>query len=117
MTIGSTQINLLLAKTPQQIEKGLGGFKKLEQNQGMLFLLGEKRVYSFWMKDMLFPLDIIWIDNDKIVDIDKNVQTGDQSNLTVYKPPTPVNFVLEVNSGFSDKYGIKLGDKVVYDIN
>lgn len=114
MTIGQTKINLLLAKTPQQIEKGLGGLNKLDQNQGMLFLMGEKRVYSFWMKGMKFPLDIIWINEDLIEDITKDIPVGEQNNLKVYTPTKPVNYILEVNAGFSDMHGIKIGDRVEY---
>jgi len=70
----------------------------------------------FWMKDMLIAIDIIWIDNDKIIQIDKNVQppkTGVKDNdLAKYKPDNPIDYVLEVNGGYSDKNDIKEGDGV-----
>ena len=66
---------------------------------------------------MLFPLDMIWIDNKGIIaDIDKNVPKPSldtpNSKLPTYSSTQPIRYVLEVNTGFSDKYGVKLGDSV-----
>ncbi|MEK7167375.1 MAG: DUF192 domain-containing protein, partial [Patescibacteria group bacterium] len=68
---------------------------------------------SFWMKDMRFSLDIIWIKDDMIIGFEKNVQPqplGEE--LRVYQPESFVNYVLEVPAGFVDGKGIKIGDKV-----
>ena len=66
---------------------------------------------------MLIPLDIIWIGNGKIVKIDENVPapvagTSD-SKLLNYSPGSPIDYVLEVNAGFSDKNNFKVGDLVI----
>ncbi len=112
LTINGIEIKAQLAKTQSQIQKGLGGQNKLLEKEGMLFVMPSYNRYSFWMKDMKFPLDIIWLDKDRIADITKNIPVENNNHLTIYQPTTPVNLVLEVNAGFSDKYKIKVGDKV-----
>ena len=63
---------------------------------------------------MLFPIDIIWIQDNYIIAIEKNVPipTGDQQNIPQYRSPQPVNYVLEVNAGFTDKTNIAIGNEV-----
>lgn len=95
---------------------GLGKRTSLDENSGMLFPYSKKTVPYFWMKGMFIHIDIIWIADNKIVKIDKNVpnlplNTPD-SELPTYYPHVPVNLVLEVNSGFSDKNNFSLGDEV-----
>jgi len=75
----------------------------------MLFLFDKSGRYAFWMKDMKFPLDFIWIAGDKVVDIDENIPPDYSGTL---KPETPVDKVLEINAGVCEKYGIKKGDEV-----
>lgn len=117
VTIGSKNINIEIANTNELREKGLGGRSTLPENNGMLFVFDSKPLMvNFWMKDMLMPIDIIWIANNKITKIDKNVpfypaETPD-SQLKVYGPSSPIDYVLEVNSGFSAKNNIKVGDVV-----
>ncbi len=105
-------IQVELADTPQKHALGLMFRKELLGNSGMLFLFKEEGKYSFWMKNMNFPLDIIWIDKDKkIVDIRKNVPVCRDSCESLI-PLVKARYVLEVNAGFVDKYQIKLGDEV-----
>lgn len=109
--INNVSIEVELAKTPEQQARGLSGRTSLNENQGMLFLYDEPGTYSFWMKDMNFPIDIIWIGNDeKIVDISKDVPP--ESFLKTFQPQKPVQYVLEVNAGFADKNNIAIGDAV-----
>ena len=86
----------------------------LADNRGMLFLFPQENFYPFWMKNMRFPLDIIWIDKDKrIVDIKTDVPTCNQTceSLT---PGDKALYVLEVNAGFAKKNEIKIGDRVSF---
>lgn len=101
-----------VAKTEEEITRGLGGVKKLEEDEGMYFLMGKKDYYNFWMKNMLIPIDIIWINGRKIVDITKRAPVENNNNLTIYSPKSPSDGVLEVNAGFSDKHNIKVGDTI-----
>lgn len=88
--------------------------KSLSRKRGMLFLFDQENKYSFWMKNMYIPLDLIWMSKDKrIVDIMTNVLPcgGACGNLI---PREKVQFVLEVNTGFVEKNCITLGDEVKF---
>lgn len=104
-----------VAKTEEQKEKGLSIYKSIENNQGMIFPFSTPDYYIFWMKNMKFPIDIIYIRNDKIVDIFKDVPSPKSPNdfLPIYKPKNIADTVLEINAGLSEKYKFKIGDKVL----
>ena len=103
---------LYLAKTSQEREIGLAKYKSLAKDQGMLFLFEKPDYYSFWMKNMHFPIDIIFVRDEKIVDIFQNVPDSPNDNLPVYTTRTKADKVLEVNAGLAKKYGIKIGSIV-----
>lgn len=115
--IGSKNIKVELADTKEKRVKGLGERSFLEENSGMLFTFDQEDTYpSFWMKDMQIPVDIIWINDSKITKIDKNINvplagTSDK-NLVLYRPDRPIDYVLEVNAGFSDKNGITIDQMI-----
>jgi hypothetical protein len=117
VTINGKSVEVEIANTEALRTKGLGGRSSLESGHGMLFVFDTKNVSAeFWMKDMLIPLDIIWIKNGSVVSIDKNTQppasgTADDK-LQKYFPPGTIDYVLEVNAGFSDQNNIKVGDSV-----
>lgn len=115
--ISGHEIKVIVADSENERKKGLSVKSSLSENEGMLFIFDKKDVTpSFWMKDVRFSIDIIWINDGKIVQIDKNVQPPSlsikDSDLPVYKPKEPIDYVLEVNAGFSDKNNIKAGDAV-----
>lgn len=116
LVINSVTINIELADTPPKRSQGLGGRDNLATNSGMLFNFPKEDKHSFWMKGMRFPLDFIWIKQMKVVDIIKNAEPPQQSQtdetLPIYVPNQPVDSMLEVNSGFVDQHGIKVGDIV-----
>lgn len=106
-----------LAQSGVEITKGLMFQKSLEQNKGMLFLFDKEAKYSFWMKNTLIPLDIIWINkNNKIVSISENNQPCKWYYCSSIKPTADAKYVLEVNSGIVQKVGLKIGDEIVLDI-
>ncbi len=116
ITIKDKKISVQIAKTNEERSKGLSGVSSLKEDSGMLFVFNPKSTPLFWMKDMLIPLDMIWIADGKIVRIDKNVpapaaNTPD-SALRTYSAGQPVDYILEVNGGYSDKNNIKTGDLV-----
>ena len=117
VTIAKQTFNLTLAKTTQEKIKGLSNRKSLNQNDGMLFIFEKKGKYSFWMKDTFIPLDIIYIDNNKIVDIFKNLppQAGNTGLLPIYTPKNDSNYVLEINGGLSEKNKFKVGDTIKFE--
>ena len=108
-------INAWVADDSKKQERGLSVVDSMSDDQGMLFNMEKPAVYSFWMKDMKFPIDTVWIRRGKIVDISSNMkmETGeDSSKYLLYKSKSNVDQVLEVNDGWCYKYGLKLGDEV-----
>lgn len=104
-----------LAITDAEKQQGLSGRTELKQNHGMLFVYQSKGRYSFWMHDMLIPLDFIWIDNNRIVDLDEHVEPPTVTGrVMTIEPNEPVDRVFEVPSGTIQKYNIKVGDTVTY---
>ncbi len=114
--IGDKKIYVQVAESPKDKARGLSGKKALSDNEGMLFLFPTKTYPGFWMKDMNFAIDIIWISENSIIHIDKNIPPPEigqkDSELKIYRPPKTIDHVLEVNSGFCTKENIKAGDTV-----
>ncbi len=115
-TINNQTYNLLIAKDDKSRQIGLSKRKSLDQKQAMLFIFDKKGIYSFWMKDTQIPLDMIFINDNKIVYIVKNAkpEKNNKGSLPIYTPPTESNYVLEVNGGQSDKFNFKNGDTVTF---
>ena len=112
VSFGDAKVKVEIVTTPDDMAKGLSNRKSLAENSGMLFVFSEPGQPAFWMKDMEFSLDIIWIQNDTIVDIAPNLPPLAGDYVSTYAPRAPANYVLEVNAGFAAKHGIKIGDKV-----
>ena len=91
--------------------KGLGGKDSICSQCAMLFQFEIPGKYAFWMKDMKFPIDIIWINDSKIVFIEKNVSP---SKMDTMIPSQEADQVLEINGGKVDKFDIKIGDEVQF---
>jgi uncharacterized membrane protein (UPF0127 family) len=108
------RVDVQLAKSDAQKAQGLSGRKYLGDYEGMLFINETEVNNPFWMKDMLMPLDIIFIDSKNyIVDIKKEQQPCDSNNCPSVYPKQNYRYVLEVNSGFSELNSIEEGYHVV----
>ncbi|MDD5696848.1 MAG: DUF192 domain-containing protein [Candidatus Pacebacteria bacterium] len=101
-----------VALFPWELEKGLSQRDSLEENQGMLFVFPSSGRPVFWMKNMKFPLDVLWIKGETIVEINENVPLFTQGEVTVIKPEQEIDKVMEIKAGSASKYGIKTGDKI-----
>jgi len=115
VTIGETDIDVEVANTPEKMALGLGGRESLPKGQGMLFPYGQKTPAVFWMKGMMFPIDVIWTSDDKVVQIDADVPNEpgvSDNNLKRYLPNELVDNVLEVPAGFAAEHGIEVGNTV-----
>lgn len=114
VTVRNTTFIVDVAITAKEKEVGLGFRNSLAQNHGMLFVYTNKERYPFWMRNMWFPIDMLWIDDRTIVDISKNVPTSDKpvNQLPIYHPTVPVDKVLELPAGTVDRVGIVIGDKI-----
>jgi len=105
-----------LAKTIQERTQGLMFRKKLDLNKGMLFIFENEGNYSFWMENTLINLDIIWINKDKeVVFISKNVQPCNSNSCFIFNSDKKAQYVLELNGGVTDKIGLNVGDKVIFN--
>lgn len=113
-TINNHTFKLELAKTQKEKEIGLSNKKSLGKDAGMLFLFEKPDYYSFWMRNMRFSIDIIYIKDNRIVTIHKNVKPPKDANenLLVYNSSQPADKVLEIDAGLSEKYNFKEGDIV-----
>ncbi len=106
-------INAELAITVEQRIRGLMFREKLNSDQGMLFVFEEENIQSFWMKNCLISLDIIWLDKDKrIIHIETAVPPCFEKDCPSYGPAIPVLYVLELKSGSVEERKIKLYDKI-----
>lgn len=115
LTIGSFEVEVEVASTPPEKSRGLSGRESLPIGRGMLFVFEGPRRYSFWMKDMLFPIDIIWIgENKEIVDITYDARP--ESYPLHFQPRYPAQYVLEVKSGWAQSRGIQVGDDVEFSL-
>ena len=111
------EFSVELAITPEERQRGLSNRESLPADAGMLFVYEEERVLSFWMRETLIPLDILFIDREgRIVDIqtmapEPGVSTGD---LTTYRSAEPAMYALEVNAGVADELGLMPGMEVSF---
>lgn len=109
-TLGELELVLELAQTPRQWETGLSNRSDLGPIDGMLFVFKHHHVPVFWMKNMQFPIDIIWISDGEVVDITPNVPVSTTDKLPTYSPRVPINMVLETRPGWAADNNIKIGD-------
>lgn len=108
------QIDVEVATGIEEQRQGLMHRSEMVENNGMLFVYSNQSRLSFWMKNTLIPLDIIFIDSKGVIDtIYRNTTPLSESSLPARRN---VQFVVEVNGGFSDKFGIKEGDLIEYQV-
>lgn len=108
-------LNVQVAKSYRHLKKGLGGKNSLGVYDGMLFVFSGTDKHAIVMRDMNFPIDIIWLKNGVVVDIAPSVSIqpeASESELIRYYPRTEANAVLEVIAGWTKQYGLKIGDSV-----
>lgn len=115
VTIQNKTFTVEVADSVEERIKGLSGRKTLPVDGGMLFIFEQPGLYAFWMKNTLLPLDMLFIQNGRIVTIHHNVQPQLDSpyrQLKQYQPKEPAMYVLEINGGLSQKFGFQEGDTV-----
>lgn len=110
ITIHDVPLTVEIADDPEKTALGLMYREGMPEDQGMLFIFERERIHQFWMMNMKFNLDILWLDSDgKVVHIVEHAEPCISEALTslcTYRPDAPAKYVLEVNSGFVEKYGI-----------
>ncbi len=109
----ATVITAEVADSYPERSRGLSNRDSLDADKGMLFLFTKSDQYGFWMKDTRIPLDIIWINNAKVVDlVTLEPQSGD--NIPQYTPAVEANAVLELNSGQAVAHNVALGEPITW---
>ena len=107
-----TCVSVEISDSETSRAKGLMFRESLPDKTGMLFIFPAEGLYSFWMKNTLIPLDIIWLDKDlRVVYIESFVPPCKSYDCPSYTPQTEAKYVLEVNAGFCGLHQIKINDK------
>lgn len=112
VTINQTVFTVTVADEPTEQALGLGNTAALEPNQGMVFLFPDSQVHTFWMKDVEYPIDIIWIDQTRVVG-----SVTAYPGYVRYVSPQPVDMVLEVPAGTVASKQIGVGDAVSINLS
>lgn len=111
LIIGNSKFQTEVADTSELQRQGLSNRSSIDEDKAMLFMFDKSAVYSFWMKDMNFAIDMIWInDQKKIVHIERAIKPDTYPQT--FQSKVPAKYVLEVQEGLSDKFGFKVGDTV-----
>lgn len=108
ITVNGVQLVADVAVSSDQKSKGLSVKDSLNENEAMLFVFSTEREHSFWMKGMNFPIDIIWLNDDKeVVHVEHSLQPCvPDSFCQPYNPDDNSLYVLETVSGFAQKYNV-----------
>ena len=118
LRVGDAGVRVEVADDDAERALGLGGRDRLDRDAGMYFVLTDDSP-RIWMKGMRFPLDLVWIQDGRVVDITARVPSEPpgtaESKLPIYSPSEPANRVLEVNAGWARQNGVRPGDRVSFE--
>jgi uncharacterized membrane protein (UPF0127 family) len=111
--IANQQINLEVARTPRQREKGLMYRTSLAANRGMLFVYEPPQPVSFWMRNTKIPLDMVFLRDGRVKLLKVNVPPCRvNSSCPIYETDTAIDQVVELRAGRAAELGLKIGDRV-----
>jgi len=113
LRIGDSEITVLVADEPDELRTGLGSRDALPADTAMLFVFPRVARHGIWMKDMRFPIDIIWLDEDeKVVDVRERI--APETYPEVFYPSGESRYVVELASGSARELGIQIGTEMAY---
>jgi len=114
--IGEHKVLLEVTQTAEDRKTGLSNRETIGEAEGLLFIYPNASRLGIWMKEMLFPIDIIWVGDGKIVDIAQNIQHPEPGTptkeLDTYYPRLDANMIIEFPAGWAESHGLKIGDLV-----
>lgn len=113
--INNMDITVEIADTPRLKRQGLMFRTHLREKNGMIFLFDKPQKTNFWMKNVNFPLDLVFIYKNKIVKIYNKLPTCKNKPCPIYPSGVLTDYALELNGGFCQKYGIQVGQKIIFD--
>jgi len=115
ISVYGKEVEVYLADDPRIRTRGLSNKTYLPEEKGMLFVFEKPDQYSFWMKEMNFSIDMVWIDEEgEVVFVKENA--APESYPMLFTPPKPALYVLEVNAGYARELGLTVGTKVDIDL-
>ncbi len=111
--VNDHRFHVTVAQSEAQRERGLSGRTSLNQDEGMVFLFPSQGIYPFWMPEMRFPLDIIWIRQNAIVEMAQlDAPSIDHPEPELHTPTEQADMVLEVPAGTAQALQLRIGDPV-----
>ena len=114
--IDNVYVDAVIADSTLERTRGLMFKDNLNETEGMFFVFDTEGYHKFWMKNMNFPIDIIWINaNLSIVHIEQNVPPCKDDDCPSYPPSKPAKYVLEVKANFTERNKIKVGNTISLD--
>ncbi len=116
VSIGEESFKLEVADTEEKQVKGLSDRDSIPGDEGMIFLFGKPGNYGIWTKGMRFSIDIIWLRDNKVVDVAENIPPplDENAGLKTYYPGADADAVIELKAGTIKKVGLSIGDEVNY---
>jgi uncharacterized membrane protein (UPF0127 family) len=114
VTINGKDLQLEIANTPASIVQGLSGRKVMAADEGMLFIMPNVEYQAFWMKDMKFAIDIVFLREGEVVDL-VTLQRPSLASIPSHQSKTEADMVLELNAGMVKEYKLEIGTKT--DLN
>lgn len=112
VSMNEKEFTAFISDTAELRSRGLSGFSRLRDDEAMIFIFDAEGMWDFWMKDMNFSIDMVWLDTDKsIVGIEKSVSPDTFPKS--FSAGVKSMYVLEFNSGTVEKLGIKIGDSII----
>ena len=110
VTINGELLKLEIAQSPSAITRGLSGRKKMEEDEGMLFIMPNVETQTFWMKEMQFPLDIVFLREGRVVDL-VTLQKPSLISIPTHQSKEMADMVLELNAGRATELKLEEGTK------
>ena len=114
VTVRDAVFNVNIANTPEEQQNGLMGVTNLSDNNGMLFIFDRPRVAAFWNKNVLIPLDVLWIRSGRVTGI-YSMRPEAESGVRVIESPGAVDLVLEIAGGAAERMNISVGDEIQFN--
>lgn len=111
--VGKSPILLVRVSTQQDLRRGLSGQTELKEGTGLLFVFDYSDKHGIWMKDMNFPIDVVWLDSELyVVTIKKDFSPSSYPEIAY--PTMNSSYVLELPAGFLNTHHIDIGDKLLF---
>lgn len=116
IVVGNRRMEAFIADTPRKMTVGLMFRPFIKKNECMLFIFPNDGMHPIWMRNMRFPIDIVWYDSKKrVVDCIEGAKPSRGLNFSSYKPQKPARYVIEFNAGFVKRNRIKRKDVAKFD--